>query len=175
MGVTSSQFVSKNENETKMPIHPQILTNHQFSRMDWVVARKSESVEKSKLTFHRRLGADVLPDEDLIQQMSQELICPTYRYWTKQTVHNLFVISHDGSRKMDCRYLSIVLLSNYILRYDKISSHTVEDIYGKEELEDFCDSMIRSVTYRYTTIPIPEHISDNIPHFVDGIELIQDH
>ena len=163
MGVNSSHFVSEENNHSDAQMHtqsqsqPRILTNNQFSKMDWVVARKAEATARSKLTFHRRLGADVLPDEDLIQQMSQELVYPTHRYWTKQTIHNLFRICLDGSRKMDCRYLTIVLLSNYILRANQ---HPVgEDMYGKEDLEGFYDSMVDTVTCLF----VSEHHSPPSP------------
>ena len=150
MGVNSSHLLPEEEIPTQS--QSRILTNHQFSTMDWVVARKTDSpLTGSKLTFHKRLGADVLPDEDLIRQMSQELTSPTHRYWTKQTIHSLFRICLDGTRKMDCRYLSIVLLSNYILRANNNSaSHPIQDMYEKEDLEGFYDSMIESVTCHYT-------------------------
>jgi len=175
MGVNSSHLVP----EEDTPTHSQsrILTNHQFSTMDWVVARKAESAEPHKLTFHKRLGADILPDEDLIRQMSQELTTPKYRYWTKQTIHNLFRICLDGARKMDCRYLTIVLLSNYILRANNNSaSHPIEDMYEKEELEGFYDSMIESVTSKFMVENRPPNspIQTNIHYKTDAKEEEED-
>jgi hypothetical protein len=145
MGVASSHIASEEQEQSGSSTinRSPILTNHQFSKMDWVVARKTAEYG-SKLTFHKRLGADVLPDEDLIQQMSQELAYPTHRYWNKQTIHSLYRICSDGYRTMDCRYLTIVVLSSYILNAD--DSSPSENMYDKEELKGFYDSMVESVT-----------------------------
>jgi len=148
MGVNSSHIAANADQDdsatTNISVNRSpILTNHQFSKMDWVVARKSVESE-SKLTFHKRLGADVLPDEDLIQQMSQELVYPTHRYWSKQIIHSLYRICSDGYRTMECRYLAIVVLSNYILNVD--DSSPPDNMYDKVELKGFYDSMVESVT-----------------------------
>lgn len=148
MGVNSSHIAANADQDDSVTTNisvnrSPILTNHQFSKMDWVVSRKSAEYG-SKLTFHKRLGADVLPDEDLIQQMSQELVSPTHRYWDKQTIHSLYRICSDGYRTMDCRYLAIVVLSSYILNADV--SSPPDNMYDKVELKGFYDSMVESVT-----------------------------
>jgi hypothetical protein len=157
MGTTYSETLDNYPQENKQqpvqysPKQVPMRFNHDFDTIDWIANKKSD-----KITFHKRLGADILPDEDLIQQMSTELsnisrqdAAQVFRFWTNQTINNLFRICLDKTHKLDCRYLTIVLLSRYIIYRKQHSVEIYRDMYVEEDLDDFYEKMIQSVTYEY--------------------------
>jgi hypothetical protein len=153
MGTTYSETLDNYPQENKQqpvqysPKQAPIRFNHDFDTIDWIADKKSK-----KITFHKRIGADILPDEDLIQQMSLELTLITkqrFQHWSNQTIHNLFRICLDKTHNLDCRYLTIVLLSRYIIYMKNYPEEIRRDMYGEEDMANFYERMIESVTYEY--------------------------